>query len=536
MGRSDDNEGDGRTFRRSTAREGFGAELEEEVAAFMLGVAKERFRSRRFGEGSPEPVVGADMAGEESDFSLSQIKAEGGEDELSSGVENDEGEEQREGGTDATSAAGRNRQRMKHHGLIPTVSTDDDLSYELLRPVTRHLLTKLDTTLTVLHNARLAGIDYASESAGEEQDEARSGRTSRSPRKRKVRRSEESPAPEQPMSRKRDLHTPSEGETEREMRIRLARKYHRRIPRFSGDEGETTAAETTGSRTGGRRQKSAGAAKRTASTASSGKSDTDDVKRGKRLNDWALRDWSDVLGAAALAGFSPQVIARATQRCADLFGQGMEFNTVAEEPATHGKKKSKTRNYIPGGAVLPTSDEEEDDEAVSQSEVEQMRAVSRASSVILHSSSDEGGPGSGSRSRSRSTTRRSYSVAPAAARVFCPYPSCSGAINGFARRYNLKKHLVTVHGSDAAGLSEDEDRADEVHGAVHVDGFLKPIRAQKGWRAGDARKSTKRKTLRKAAAGRRGTPPPRFFYSDDGYRAEDSGEEAIKAKDEGDYI
>ena len=540
MNRGDDDEGgEGRTLRRKEGREGFGVELEEEVSAVMLRIAKENFRSRRLGEEEEEKreevLATVENDGEDSDVSLSQIKGE-----PHPGVE--DGEEEAgpgEADTDATSEAQRKRQRTESPTLLPAVSADDDMSYELLRPVTRHLLTKLDKTLTVLHNARVAGIDYGSEPDEEQEEELRRRRSSSIRKKRKIWRGEESPPSEKPNSRRLDLHVPLEGETEREMQIRLARKYHRRIPRLSDDEGETTAGETAGSRKS-RRQKRARATTRSMSRAPSEKPNTDKY-RGNRLGDWELRDWSDVLGAAAIAGFQPGVIARATQRCADLFGQGMEFNTLAEEPATGHAKNSRTTRYIPGEAPPHTDDEAVDEEeAAYLSEAEQIRAVSRASSVIMHGSSDEEDASAEMRGprprRARSTStpnNRAYAVGPSVVRLYCPNPTCSGAINGFTRRSNLRRHLNVVHGKNTEVMSEDEDDMDEVHGAVHVDGFLKPIKPRKGWRAGDSQPSIRRQSRRKARAG---TPPPRQFYSDDGYHAELSDDALIKQEGDQEYI
>ena len=538
MNRGDDDEdGEGRTFRRKERREGFGVELEEEVSAMMLRLAKEKFMQRKLGDEEEskgdQVLAGVEKGDEDSDISLSQIKGE-----RHSGVEDAKEEEgQQDTDTDATSEARRKRQRTESPGLLPTVSTDDDLSYELLRPVTRHLLSKLDKTFTVLHNARVAGIDYVSGSDEEQEEELRKPRSPHNRQKRKIWRGEASPPPEKPNSRRLDLHTPLEGETEREMQVRLARKYHRRIPRLLDEEGETSAAETAGSRRS-RRQKRLRVSTRSMSRASPEKPNTD-THRGNRLNDWALRDWSDVLGAAAIAGFSPGVIARATQRCADLFGQGMEFNTIAEEPATGRAKRSRTTRYVPGGGVLPTDDEAEDEEEAYLSEAEQIRAVSRASSVIMHGSSDEEDDSADTRGagprRARSMSslnKRGYSVGPSVVRLYCPNPTCSGAINGFTRRSNLKRHLNIVHGKNAEVMSEDDDDMDEVHGAVHVDGFLKPIKPRRGWRAGDTQPSIRRKSRRKTRAG---TPPPRQFYSDDGYYAELSDDALIKQEDDQEY-
>jgi hypothetical protein len=201
----------------------------------------------------------------------------------------------------------------------------------------------------------------------------------------------------------------------------------------------------------------------------------------------------------------------------------MEFNTLAEEPAVNRGRKSRITRYVPGQDALSTS--EEDSEEGYRSEAEQIRAVSRASSVILGESSSEE-ESLGSRRRSR----RSYSVGPSVVRVYCPHAGCSGAINGFGRRFNLTRHLQVMHGKNTPLAFEDDDDIDEVHGAVHVDGFLKPIRPRKGWRAGDAQPGRAR-----SRRSRTRTRNARQFYSDDGYHAELTDTKPIKPEeDDGD--
>lgn len=46
------------------------------------------------------------------------------------------------------------------------------------------------------------------------------------------------------------------------------------------------------------------------------------------LSRLGLRDWSDVLGMAALKGWDPNVVKRAGKRCAELFDEEMGFRTV----------------------------------------------------------------------------------------------------------------------------------------------------------------------------------------------------------------
>ncbi|KAB5578609.1 hypothetical protein GE09DRAFT_1090394 [Coniochaeta sp. 2T2.1] len=502
----------------------------------MLRFAKEKFRSRgletedekRMETEQSITSVGDATSGEESEGGLvSQIK-----DELMSGVESERVEEA-ELGQDGTSEA-------RSPGMVPTVAIDDEVSYELLRPVARHILSKLDQTLAVLHNARMAVVESGSDFEEDEDQEAKGAEPKKSPKRKTWTGDDTDTASEKPSSRRRTQHAPQEGETDREMQVRLAKKYHRRVPRFSDEEGETTAAETAGS-SKARRRKKVRVTTRSMARDTSNKPDSHS-DRGSRLDRLSLRDWSDVLGAAALAGFSPNVIARATQRCSDLFGQGMEFNTLYEEPASGRANKSRSTRYTPG---LPTTDEESHEEEGYRSAAEQIRAVSRASSVIVNDSSSEdenksattpGTPGTSRRGRRKG---RAYSVAPSVVRLYCPHANCSGAINGFTRRYNLKQHLITVHGKTPEVLSEGDDDMDEMHGAVHLDGFLKPIRPKKGWRAADTGLSSGRRQQRRGyrkTGARLGTPPPRQFYSDAGYHAEADEEDMIGDADDGDYV
>jgi len=60
-----------------------------------------------------------------------------------------------------------------------------------------------------------------------------------------------------------------------------------------------------------------------------------------------LRDWSDVLGIAALQGWDGVVIDAAAKRCAALFGEGMDFRVLGAE-GEEGEKEVVLR-YGPEG-------------------------------------------------------------------------------------------------------------------------------------------------------------------------------------------
>lgn len=91
-------------------------------------------------------------------------------------------------------------------------------------------------------------------------------------------------------------------------------------------------------------------------------------------------------------------------------------------------------------------------------------------------------------------------------------PECERAATGFTRVTNLKRHLKLVHKgmtlddasspAQSSAHSESEvDSEDEMLGAVHVDGFLKPIVPSKGWRGEDLERRKRKRGWRK---GRRG--------------------------------
>jgi hypothetical protein len=69
------------------------------------------------------------------------------------------------------------------------------------------------------------------------------------------------------------------------------------------------------------------------------KRDYDSSKRSNKLSrKWhvGLLDWSQVLGIAAIAGVSSEVISRTATRCAALFNEEMEFQTLCEDEVAPG--------------------------------------------------------------------------------------------------------------------------------------------------------------------------------------------------------
>ncbi|KAK3905078.1 hypothetical protein C8A05DRAFT_13079 [Staphylotrichum tortipilum] len=537
---------EGWTVRRGEEGRFAGSELEEEISAAILRGAKERFWKRGLEE---KGEVGREEVMPSVEVAETEGETDGGP---VTGME----EEEEDGEGRAT------RKRRRSPSFTPVFSADDDRSYALLRPAARRIMAKLDDTLTILHNQRVAGLGNVGESSASDGDET-DAEAVEEPQPEPQEKA--TPPPKGRGGRPRKVQVPWEGETEQEMLIRVAREGKRKLPAFARAESEDRSRSRSRSRSVGRGRRSVSVSSRASSRASSqgssqassrGSSASGDTNREKRIARWGLRDWRDVLGAAALAGFPPDVIARATQRCATLFREPMTMHTLHAASAGSGKTGRNTVRYVPGTALPPSSDEMDSEEE----ELAQRRIVSRqASSRLTAVSSPErqsetpapadlrsrsGTPGvllcphpgcpravrpftktsnwkrhleqvhdgqadaaelpeaeASLRQRKTPPRRRSRSGTPAGkATHFCHYADCPRALEGFTKRTNLARHLQLVHGKRAAEETEEEESADEMDGGVHVDRFLKPIKLRKGWRGDDATQRQAR-SRKKARAG-----------------------------------
>ena len=260
---------------------------------------------------------------------------------------------------------------LTHHRAVsphlkPTILADDALAAHILHPSIRHILSKLDTLLAALHRARLSALRAPDDSQSEAQtsaDERRSvshSRTSSRVRGRK--------------RGKREQVDASEG-AEANAEVELAREVM---------AGEPKARKRS------RRPSTPGSTARIWQ------------ERQRRMG---LRDWSDVLGMAAVVGWDAGAVETAAGRCAALFGEGMDF-----------------RVFGAGGEV-----------------------------------------------------EREIKCQP--------------------------QGTVEVRGAGTGEMEDEREVGDEEEmlGGVHVDGFLQPIKARKGWRGRDKKeRRRKRKHTRRS--------------------------------------
>lgn len=330
--------------------------------------------------------------------------------------------------------------------LRPEISADDERSQELLRPSIRHTLSKLDDVLMALHHARKTCRQYAAQAEFDTDVDPHSRATSiagevtdrdspvKKPvgRPRKLQSIDPATVPQftpnenglddpelwrvkkTHRGRPKKVYARLEGETQHEYLTRIARIQKKPLPIFAPPIEPSTPKR-----------------ERTPASVSPQKSPRklSDKTRKQMLG---LRDWSEVLGSAALVGFSPNVIARATQRCADLFGENMIMRTMVEGPVVGGKD-DKVTEYYPG--MIPDLDEsEESGTSFDEDEFESSDSVSDTENA------------------------------------------------------DSKGHPPTKR--NASGIDSDE----EMDGAVHTDRFLKPLSGKRGWRGIDKEKRKRSKS------------------------------------------
>ncbi|KAI3324521.1 hypothetical protein HD806DRAFT_48083 [Xylariaceae sp. AK1471] len=513
-------------------------ELEETISATMLRFAKEKFQARQLAQRGADTIrSGPECSDEDSvtetGSAPSRLKSRSISRSRPVKYESTSEGERMDIDVDDSSVKKRSSNIPSEKPLLrPVVATDDELSYTLLRPSARQILAKLDTALVILHNAQESRINCSSDSDASDASSrslSRSRSISRGPsrdrsrppdtRSRGVSKSREpskarEPAPpEAPVEGKKRVGRPRkvypqlDGETDKAYAIRIARLRKQPIPTFPEDDPEPMSDSTPApdSKSKGKGRARARSRARRARTQSRTPRETSEVLSdatsigekplGKKIHGRTrLRDWRDILGAAALAGFPAPALDRAARRCADLFGQSFALHTLEEDQT----KPDKRVRYDPGVMVVPSDSEEDgDDEGPSQ-----QRRTSRAASTATTFEQGE------QQRRGRSTSvvpRRSRSQsrsrsASAGGIHFCIVSNCVRAVDPFTRRANLIRHLKLVHHYDGNELPVEVDSEDEMHGAVHVDGFLKPIKMRRGWRGDDV---SKEKEMRRPRRSRR---------------------------------
>ncbi|KAK8165264.1 hypothetical protein BKA80DRAFT_270940 [Phyllosticta citrichinensis] len=245
-----------------------------------------------------------------------------------------------------------------------------------------------------------------------------------------------------------------------------------------------------------------------------------DVSRLSGSRTFGLRDWSEVLGTATLIGaFKPSVVQRAAQRCANIFNEGMKFRTLNERSAL-GKDAGELVQYVPGCVLPPLFDQPSDVEARVQH--------TEATNVDVSDKEDD--------TRGEEDDTRPFwdDISKN-----CPHASCERHGMPFHDFRQLRLHVSMKHGyrlTSKASVSRSKAPSSmtksqillnqrvaysEMEGAVHNDGFLKPIERRSGWRGRDTAQRENRKRGKSSESRSRNTSR----IAEQTARSEDSGVE-----------
>lgn len=270
----------------------------------------------------------------------------------------------------------------------PVPTADDDTTRQYFLPSARHILSTLDHLLLGLHNARHV---YAAKPHGR----ARGRYFSRTP--------------EDQLSTDVEEH----------------------------DEGPRSASR--------KRRRSSSANTDTSSSSNGRRRRRDHVER------LGLRDWSDVVGMAALTGWNPAVVERASERCARLFGENMLFRTFHEGDAKAGTQSHFTEQLAWDSESSTTSPEADQVEIMSVRTSAPCEACRASRSLCLpaepraetsrwcRNCQGAGIDCSGITVQHTTSTTNERT---------CPIDSCPRHTIPFRKLYHLQRHLDSVHQND----------------------------------------------------------------------------------------
>ncbi|KOS42229.1 hypothetical protein ACN38_g6893 [Penicillium nordicum] len=439
------------------------AELEECITAFILKTSKETFQARELNFEEIENKPGNKML--DGDELM--------DDELEKKEEDDEEEP------------------VDTRILQPTVLIDEDKSIRLLRPLARNVISQVDRLLYGLHCA-IKGRKFEEDSDDEQWSDSdeedyltRESRKSRSRSRSRGRRSARQESKERDLSRRSNSAHISTGVTGLE-------KEDENLPGVS--QSRAQSRDSIGH-------------------------DNNQHTKG-RLK---LRDWSEVMGLASMMGLPTPAVMRASRRCADLFGEDMEFRIM---PEGRVKKRSKTgarEEYAytesdseidsappsPQPIPPPTPQPNRRQTTKPQPEPNSPAKVPKAKAMTPKPKPKPKIPKSNTRTpgQRRSKAHKSPAIVPPSASpspapeeptepvaeptaedteqaadqepktakpgvgkgphrkvdILCPVRTCTRHTNGFSRKWNLNQHLKKAHGIHVApgneASIEQDDRA-----------------------------------------------------------------------------
>lgn len=429
------------------------SDLEESIIANMMKHAKQTFMAREW-----------DL----EEVRINRVRREGDPDDMKDeDMKDSEDEKDEDPKPDAVP-------------LQPVVQADDGASRQQLRPLSRNIITQVDRLLMGLHHSvktRFHDDGSGSDSEGE-MDDTDYDETSRS-RSRPTSGSR-SRSRGRKRARQQSTHSQTSSHRSRSARSSTAASTH--------DGSVRSTARSRGSRT------------------SRGSGDSTMKYR------LGLRDWSEVMGIAAMMGLPNAAVMRASKRCADLFGEDMTFRTFHEgrfKKVSRPEERSRSqweweyRESASDGEVMPEPEPASPPpgpstgpglsprkrksqtrvRSRSQSQSRRHRSTSAAApaastvAIVIPSSAPAPAPDLENQIDLESQPPPPQaSQAPQAPKgkgdhrktdIVCPIKRCSRHRHGFSRTWNLNLHMKRVHPGYTPG-DRERSRSQSTPGGVEL--------------------------------------------------------------------
>ncbi|KAF2819900.1 hypothetical protein CC86DRAFT_374630 [Ophiobolus disseminans] len=420
-----------------------GQELREELLATFLRLAKEQWRARdtddidsreelRTMQSRSRPR--SKSARSARSTSRADVRMKDDDDRQTDDVETQDEDEHNSGQHVSRRQA---KKPQPETFLQAAFLADDERASKILQPAINSVLAKLDGLALAVHRTRLNHFGRGADSDASSHSEFTSGAESSEPRSRSSSR---------PQSRSRPGSKRSARPVSRATSVQYRPATMKARIDAQNNPSENASDLDTDSSVDADISNKASVSRTPSKPRSITKERTPSANRG---DTWraGLMDWSEVLGLAAAKGWDQRAISRTAQRCAALFGESMSLVPLEEGFAT--KTSAEPVQYTPSSIPAPD--------------------------VLFR--------------RRSAPPKRPYFQSGT---LRCPHVDCYGHAKDFEAPYRVVQHCIRVHEYDPR--TNDSDNEDRTVGGVHIDGFLQPIPAQRGWRErGKSRASSEKR-------------------------------------------
>ncbi|KAL4878415.1 RNA polymerase I-specific transcription initiation factor-domain-containing protein [Aspergillus karnatakaensis] len=398
--------------------------LEESIAAILLKIAKERFRSRKSTRSSGRERKGptlsdtnAAVSGIEADMEHQQIHSNtiphssfrAHQDVSGTSIPKSDPDD------DMSTAEWGSDPEFSGVSMRPVIQIDDDEARRKLRPLSRNVIVQLEHLLHGLHSFHGAS----------RHDEEQSNRSRSRGRKRT-----RSSSGHSGMSGVCPRHV-HEGDSEADRYTHEVSVYPRPSSSVKGQAMKPVGNHSRGRKRPRRtsqspRRKSVSATPVTPRRPRSRSTSTNSDGQPR------LTDWRDVAGIASMIGISPAVLQRATERFCALTGDDQVAPSMPEEAGLHFIEN--VSNWLSTEGFLTQPGPGESLSRPSSLDASNRNRSTQSAARAVSQPGDQDSSGNEDNPNKIAT-------------LVCPFKKCRRHTKGFSRRWNLNQHLKTMHPS-----------------------------------------------------------------------------------------